>query len=63
MNHANRVKEFVSFPRAARVVILAFVAMMNDRNKYEIINGGQACKPDSVRRVGVAACAPRRSFL
>jgi hypothetical protein len=26
-------------------------------------NGEQACKPDFVRRAGVAACAPWRSFL
>ena len=63
MNHANRVKEFESFPCAARVVILAFLAMMSDRNKFEILNGEQACKPDSVRRADVAACAPWRSFL
>jgi hypothetical protein len=33
--------------------------VMEDAN----MNGGQACKPDSVRRVDVAACAPWRSFL
>jgi len=38
-------------------------SMRSDRTKSKIINGGQACKPDFVRRAGVAAIAPWRSFL